>query len=444
MMALGMRELADMDFLAMGGERVPVNSRIVAQRWGPYFIRLLQKGAARNEAHEQLQYRTSPGGGVPPPPSSRNSSTTITPSIGGSSISTARTLMESQPGIHRGSTSGHQAMDPQEIPTAQQLPPSLRPRTLYLPHTHSTLQTLVHYLYTSSLPPPHHALCTPQILCSLLQIARPYQIDGLLEAVVERLHQVLDGRNAAAVFNAAAMAAGGGEGTTPLLTSRSGQTTTTTTTTTTTSTSRITSTTTTNSTSSTLIPPSSDDATDLIATDMRRNLRLGSVSANGPTAGIPSSSTTSLPPTSAVPSSKAVNGHPIAVSQTHSQNVSDTESADEDASSATSSSTSTNTTGSDNEYSEAGGGGSNGVRNGRTARMGHERDIWSGTLSSVVGLQKRGLRGLMEGRRIRERGKSTGQSGQPMHMHAQSAETAHVASGGGAGGGNVRVGLGIA
>jgi len=30
------------------------------------------------------------------------------------------------------------------------------------------------------------------------------------------------------------------------------------------------------------------------------------------------------------------------------------------------------------------------------------QEIWHGELSSVVGLQKRGLRGLMEGRRIRE------------------------------------------
>jgi Mg-chelatase subunit ChlI len=29
-------------------------------------------------------------------------------------------------------------------------------------------------------------------------------------------------------------------------------------------------------------------------------------------------------------------------------------------------------------------------------------EVWSGSLSAVVGLQKRGLRGLMEGRRIRE------------------------------------------
>lgn len=71
---------------------------------------------------------------------------------------------------------------------------------------------MIHYLYTSSLPPQSSQLCTPQILCSLLQLARPYHIDGLLEAIIERLHVLLDNRNTAAVFNAAAMAAGGGSG----------------------------------------------------------------------------------------------------------------------------------------------------------------------------------------------------------------------------------------
>jgi hypothetical protein len=55
-----------------------------------------------------------------------------------------------------------------------------------------------------------------------------------------------------------------------------------------------------------------------------------------------------------------------------------------------------------------------------------ETFVWNGELSSVIGLQKRGLRGLMEGRRMRER---TGTSG------------------GNAGfgpGSNQRVGLGIA
>ncbi|KAH0138409.1 hypothetical protein KCU67_g15472, partial [Aureobasidium melanogenum] len=37
-----------------------------------------------------------------------------------------------------------------------------------------------------------------------------------------------------------------------------------------------------------------------------------------------------------------------------------------------------------------------------------DEDIWDGGQSHVIGLQKRGLRGLMEGRRIRERGRSDG------------------------------------
>ncbi|KAI9847442.1 MAG: hypothetical protein M1838_000861 [Thelocarpon superellum] len=332
-MMMGYRELADMSLLAMGGERIPVNSHIVAQRWGPYFIQILREGAAGGDNEEGGGHRRGMENGP-----SRNSSVTITPSIGASSTSTATatTLPVSQTSNGRRPSNN----DFFSSPTVQSLGPATRPRTLYLPHTHSTLQTLVHYLYTSSLPPPHHPLCTPQILCSLLQIARPYQIDGLLEAVVERLHQVLDGRNAAAVFNAAAMAAGGGQSTTtgtrgagigprPLL---RGDT-------------------------------ISDDST--VAETSRSSL---TASTRLP---VPSTATASAP------------------------------SEDEsDVSSVTSASVSTNTTGSEVDLSDGGAG-----RN-----VGAEREIWAGELSSVVGLQKRGLRGLMEGRRIRERGKSVGAS----------------------------------
>jgi hypothetical protein len=34
------------------------------------------------------------------------------------------------------------------------------------------------------------------------------------------------------------------------------------------------------------------------------------------------------------------------------------------------------------------------------------KEVWKGDVSAVIGLQKRGLRGLMEGRRLRERGAS--------------------------------------
>ncbi|KAH0536609.1 hypothetical protein GP486_008871, partial [Trichoglossum hirsutum] len=39
---------------------------------------------------------------------------------------------------------------------------------------------------------------------------------------------------------------------------------------------------------------------------------------------------------------------------------------------------------------------------------GRGREIWTGEMSAVIGLQKRGLRGLLEGRKLRERGRSQG------------------------------------
>lgn len=40
----------------------------------------------------------------------------------------------------------------------------------------------------------------------------------------------------------------------------------------------------------------------------------------------------------------------------------------------------------------------------------NDRETWNGEMSAVVGLQKRGLRGLMEGRRMREMGRGREQS----------------------------------
>ena len=50
-----------------------------------------------------------------------------------------------------------------------------------------------------------------------------------------------------------------------------------------------------------------------------------------------------------------------------------------------------------------------GSSQGLSSRAQRRREVWDGPMSAVVGLQKRGLRGLMEGRRMRERGKSDGQ-----------------------------------
>ena len=67
------------------------------------------------------------------------------------------------------------------------------------------------------------------------------------------------------------------------------------------------------------------------------------------------------------------------------------------------------------------------------AEVGDE-EVWAGGVSCVVGLQKRGLRGLMEGRRMRERnGPGTGSGG----------GGARVNGTGGGGGGAVGLGLGI-
>ncbi|KAJ4366653.1 hypothetical protein N0V95_000154 [Ascochyta clinopodiicola] len=141
--ALGMRELADMDFLAIHGERIPVNSRLIARRWGPYFNQLLRESTLNAEKDSADAATLRPATGGHP---SRMSSITITPSI----------------------------------------------RTTYSAATTLTANTI-----------------TPSELTAL---ARPYHIDGLLEAIIERLHVLLDNRNTAAVFNAAAMAAGGGSG----------------------------------------------------------------------------------------------------------------------------------------------------------------------------------------------------------------------------------------
>lgn len=59
---------------------------------------------------------------------------------------------------------------------------------------------------------------------------------------------------------------------------------------------------------------------------------------------------------------------------------------------------------SENDYAER-----NGVQ-GRRVAVGAE-EVWAGGVSCVVGLQKRGLRGLMEGRRARERGQGPGRVG---------------------------------
>lgn len=337
--AFGLKEMADMDILCAGGERIPVNSRILARRWGPYFVQLLREGAATQDGNDAATLRPENVFRHNP---SRNSSVTITPSIGGhsSGMSSASTLNNtSAPSVTSGSVDVSTLSLP---PDANGLAPTSRPRTLYLPHTHLTLQALLHFIYTSSLPPSSSPLCTPQILCSLLQLARPYKIDGLLEAVVERLHGVLDSRNAAAVFNASAMAAGGGR-----------------------------------STSST-----SAIGENWLSTDF---------------SDIPGDSISNQPQYS-LESSRNQQGLRINTSIGNGRRRDDDEPM------------------SANSISDASEGESE--RSGsvsaseRDRGSGEGRDVWRGDVSAVIGLQKRGLRGLMEGRRLRERGASVGTQNQ--------------------------------
>ncbi|KAK0930929.1 hypothetical protein LTR29_016586 [Friedmanniomyces endolithicus] len=332
-LSLAIRELADMDLLANDGTTIPVNSRLIARRWGPHFTNLLRESQVMAAETDTATLRPSIASHA-----SRNSSMTITNSV----TSGATTLTNNTAS---------------NLPDTHSAPPPTRPRLFYLPHTAPTLHALLHYLYTSNLPSPPSPLATPQILCSLLQLARPYKIDGLLEAVVERLHESLDGRNAAAIFNAAAMAAGGGE--------------------------------------SVQFAPGSGAARDGAIPPRGVSLsNLDAASSNGSSRGL----------TSLRVDTEMANGRTTRNTLRPGQGGS-TEATDEDEvplSAATEGSMS---------ESEA----SLSARS-LTGRSARDREVWSGALSAVVGLQKRGLRGLMESRRAARANGGRSEGGEGQHI----------------------------
>ncbi|KAL4946687.1 hypothetical protein BDV06DRAFT_54411 [Aspergillus oleicola] len=357
-------EMADMELQAVGGERISVNSRILSRRWGPYFIQLLRE-SSDNPTSDSATLRPS----LQPYPS-RNSSITITPSLDhGSTYSNATTLASNS------NNPSKSLLANLELPSAHSLPPTSRPRVLYLPHTVLTLQVLVFFLYTSSLPPVGSPLCTPQILCSLLQLARPYQVDGLLEAIVERLHQVLDGRNAAAVFNAAAMAAGGGRGT-GLFSGPGG----------------------------TLEVLNGAHAANELA-NATANMGLSdSHSRLNSDSSDTEHGTSALSAASSSAGGNGSRGVPLRIN-TNVFNRRQRSTDDSASNASTSSASATSYEYSDSEEQIA--------RASRRRRGTHgDIEVWTGDLSSVIGLQKRGLRGLMEGRRLRERSVKPPSSGQ--------------------------------
>lgn len=310
--ALDITELCDMEIVTQDGEKIMCNSSLLSRRWGQFFNQLVVDASSSEGtagAADALSLRPSMASRA-----SRISALTITPSTNGvtdigrsQSRSTTRTLVD--------------------IADSSTVPAGSRGRVLYLPHTGQTVRLMLHYLYTSGLPALGDPLCSPHTLCSLLQMARPYQIDGLQEATIERLHEVLDGRNAAAVFNAAAMAAGGGR------------------------------------------------ATGVGAIGTLEALQRRESVATTIVDGVARNSQDHY---------GARRGH----ARTHSG---------DSISTATSATTSTTFSHTDTESPVV-------DQDPRRA----SRQIWSGEMSSVIGLQKRGLRGLMEGRRLRERQGGTG------------------------------------
>ncbi|GAM84317.1 hypothetical protein ANO11243_023110 [Dothideomycetidae sp. 11243] len=329
--AMEARELADMEILSLDGTRVPINSRIVARRWGASFNMLMQEANPAFAGTDTQTLRPSAASII-----SRNSSVTITPSVE-SGLSTGSTLVPRGGSVLSDVSTVTSLADAAEL---RNFPASSRPRIIYLPHTIPTINALLHFLYTSSLPPITSPLATPQILCSLLQLARPYKVDGLLEAVVERLHESLDGRNAAAIFNAAAMGAGGGDGIDLAGTDQPAH------------------------------PPRTASLVGMHTESLgmendkadKGNLRIDTNMANG----VKSQSTTR---------SGSTDG-----------NITESDEDEGQPSSATSSASMSSHMSTDRP---------------RSRRQNNE--VWNGGWSAVIGLQKRGLRGLMEGRRLRER-----------------------------------------
>lgn len=388
--ALASRELCDMEVVASDGTRIPASSRIVARRWGSVFNTLLKESTGTLESADTATLRAVGSSLL-----SRNSSITITPSLS----STATTLT---PGANPSN----------EPADARALPPDTRPRMMYLPHVAPTVQAFLHYLYTSSLPAPSSPLSSPQVLCSMLQFAQPYKIDGLLEATLERLHETLDGRNAAAIFNATAMAAGGGQsvdfapdGTSTSSGAGNG------------------------GAGGNAHPPRSQslagveglslngnsfsDGTSAI-TNGARGLRINTDIANGNASSQASNGSRSATTTRARAISTSGN-------QLSAGGILESDGEDDGeipGSASTEHSLSSQLSMVSMQSSVYGGG------------RREEQRIWDGGSSAVIGLQKRGLRGLMEGRRARERGGAGGAGG-------GRGESQH-------GAGEARVGLGIA
>ena len=120
--------------------------------------------------------------------------------------------------------------------------------------------------------------------------------------------------------------------------------------------------------------------------------------------------------------------------QRHDQKKSEPDSGDETGSEISGSDFSSTTSESDNDFAN---------QTGRKTVSGAD-EIWSGGVSCVVGLQKRGLRGLMEGRRARERGQTNARGSGGVNGTPASGSGPNAVAGSNITTNGIGVGLGIA
>jgi len=268
-----------------------------------------------------------------------------------------------------------------------------------------------------------------------LQLARPYKVDGLLEAVVERLHAALDNRNTAAIFNAAAMAAGGGDGVrffNPALAAEEEE--------------QNRRKAVNGTSSSTHIDTEDEDTFDLETADAMAALKLindDNFEDVSPVGIRPLRINTDVGnryqqrPGTATSGGEKSSASASATSEDETSSTSAGHSGPSSGAQSLGNRSGPASASTSDVASQAGRSGKGKERaddsrsDGRGSSRVSEVEVWKGDVSAVIGLQKRGLRGLMEGRRIREMGRDGG-----------AAPTASPATGSVQGEG--RVGLGIA
>ncbi|KAG0145510.1 hypothetical protein CROQUDRAFT_658580 [Cronartium quercuum f. sp. fusiforme G11] len=215
--------LTDFEIVCADGLVIPVNRRMLEEKWGWFKQRMSEFRIQATQAHvsyqqqmrvaclskrrsqgslldQQTTARTSTPNGLRPHtaashssrPSSVQSSTTPTPArqrhLSFSSNSSTRTANQTSNSI----TATTQSLIPSlSLPETYQV----TPRTLVLPHPAILVQAILEYIYTSDLITPLHQ--SPAILGSMLVFATTYELSHLRALAGHALHRFLNPTNAA-------------------------------------------------------------------------------------------------------------------------------------------------------------------------------------------------------------------------------------------------------